>query len=168
YLHLRRFGERKRRADLKYVPDKTGRFRQRPHYLPGELDDECETTITQFTREICGDFILPIPTEVLTKLIERDAQSLDLYSDLSNEEGTNVEGVTDFIPGSRPIVRIAASLSEIENRSHRLKTTLTHEYGHVKFHNDLYQIDEGIGLLFADAFDRRPAKCMRETMLDAP
>lgn len=153
---------------MKYVPDKTGRFRQRPHYLPGELDDECESTITEFTREICGDFVLPIPTDVLTKLIERDAQSLDLYSDLSQEEGTNVEGVTDFIPGSKPIVRIAASLSEFELRSHRLRTTLTHEYGHVKFHNYLYQVDEGMGVLFADAFERRPAKCMRERMLDAP
>jgi IrrE N-terminal-like domain len=153
---------------LKYIPDKTGRFRQRPHYLPGELDDECESTITQFTREICGDFLLPIPTDVLTKLIERDAGSLDLYSDLSQEEGTNVEGVTDFIPGGKPIVRIAASLSEAENRSHRLRTTLTHEYGHVKFHNYLYQVDEGMGVLFSDAFERRPAKCKRETMLDAP
>lgn len=153
---------------MKYVPDKTGRFRQRPHYLPAELDLECESTITQFMRDVCGDFALPIPTDVLTKLIERDAQSLDLYADLSKEDGRNVEGVTDFIPGAKPVVRIAAALSDAVNRGHRLRTTLTHEYGHVKFHDYLYQVDEGMGTLFADAFERRPAKCMRETMLDAP
>jgi hypothetical protein len=118
--------------------------------------------------EICGGFALPIPTDVLTKLIERDTQYLDLYADLSKEEESNVEGVTDFCPGDKPIVRIASALSEGVNRSHRLRTTLTHEYGHVKLHDYLYQFDEPTGALFPDAFERKPAKCKRETMLDAP
>jgi hypothetical protein len=119
-------------------------------------------------REVCGDFALPIPTDVLTKLIERDTQYLDLYSDLSEEDGTNVEGVTDFCPGAKPIVRVASALSEAGNRINRLRTTLTHEYGHVKFHDYLYQEGEELGSLFPDAFEKKPAKCKRETMLDAP
>src|SRR6185436_17780598 len=95
---------------VRYVPDKTGRFRLRPHYDPTELDHECEDIISSFMCEVCGEFSLPIPTDVLTKLIERDSQDLDLYADLS-EEGNDVEGVTDFRPGSKPIVRISASLS---------------------------------------------------------
>lgn len=87
---------------------------------------------------------------------------------LSSEEGTNVEGITDFIPGAKPIVRISATLSEADNRGHRLRTTLTHEYGHVRFHDCLYQLEELNGSLFADAFNRRPAQCKRETMIDAP
>lgn len=164
----KRFGESERRIDLRYVPDKTGRFRQRPHFQPGELDIECESTVTSFMKEVSGDFALPIPTDVLTKLIERDTQYLDLYADLSDEEGSNVEGVTDFCPGKKPIVRIATALTQGNNREHRLRTTLTHEYGHVKFHDYLYQFDEPTGALFPDAFERKPAKCKRETMLDAP
>jgi len=153
---------------MKYVPDKTGRFRERPHYLPAELDQECERLVTEFLRDLYGEVRFPVPTDALTKLIERDAQDLDLYADLSSEEGTNVEGITDFIPGAKPIVRISAGLSEADNRSHRLRTTLTHEYGHVRFHDCLYQLEELSGSLFADAFDRRPAQCKRETILDAP
>ena len=153
---------------MRYVPDKTGRFRLRPHYDPAELDHECEMTITAFMRELCGDFILPIPTDVLTKLIERDSDYLDLYADLSQEEGNDVQGVTDFQPGNKPIVRISGALSNADYRSHRLRTTLTHEYGHVKFHDYLYQTDEGSGDLFPDAFVRRPLKCKRDKMLDAP
>jgi len=119
-------------------------------------------------REVCGTFALPIPTDVLTKLIERDSQYLDLYSDLSDEDGTNVEGVTDFCPGAKPIVRISSALSDAGNRVNRLRTTLTHEYCHVKFHDYLYQEGELMGRLFADAFKKKPAKCQRETMLDAP
>lgn len=154
--------------NLKYIPDKTGRFRLRPHYPPEVLDHECEEIITTFMREVCGEVDFPIPTDVITKLIERDTQYLDLYADLSKEEGANVEGVTDFQPGFKPIVRVASVLSEGDNRSHRLRTTLTHEYGHVKFHDYLYQEGDPSHSLFPDAFERKPAKCKRENMLDAP
>lgn len=151
---------------MKYVPDKTGRFAQRPHYQPEELDAECERIITEFMHEKCGGFALPIPTDVLTKLIERDAASLDLYADMA-EEGDDVEGVTDFIIGAKPQVRIARELSEQEWREHRFRTTLTHEYGHVKFHDCLYQMEQPTPGLFADAFVRKPLKCKRDGMLSA-
>lgn len=138
----------------------------RPHYDPAELDAECETIISSFMREVCGDFSLPIPTDVLTKLIERDSEYLDLYADLS-EEGNDVEGVTDFRVGSKPIVRISALLSNADYRDHRLRTTLTHEYGHVRFHDYLYQTSEESGDLFPDAFIRPPLKCKRDRIIDA-
>ena len=56
-----------------YVRDATGRFQQRPHYRPEELDRECETIITAFLREIHGEVQYPVATDDLTKLIERDA-----------------------------------------------------------------------------------------------
>ena len=33
---------------MKWVKDKTGRFPQRPHYLPEEIDDECERVVRDF------------------------------------------------------------------------------------------------------------------------
>src|SRR2546426_3507414 len=103
---------------VKYVRDTTGRFSMRPFYEEAELDQECERIITEFMQERCGGFTLPIPTDVLTKLIERDAEDLDLYADLSTE-GAEVQGVTDFIPGHKPRVRIAYELSEEKQYAHR-------------------------------------------------
>jgi hypothetical protein len=114
----------------------TGRFHMRPYYEVDELDQECERIITKFMQERCGGLILPIPTDILTKLIERDAEDLDLYADLS-AEGSDVQGVTDFYPGQKPRVRIAEELSQ-DRHEHRLRTTLTHEYGHVWFHKALW------------------------------
>src|SRR4051812_7822660 len=92
-------------------------------------------------QERSGGIVLPIPTDALTKLIERDAADLDLYADLSSagSAGSDVEGVTTFIRGEKPRVHIAAELSEQERLVHRLRTTLTHEYGHVWLHNPLWQ-----------------------------
>ena len=126
---------------MRYVRDTTGRFDQRPHYEMSELDEECEYIITSFMQELHGRLILPISTDDLTKLIERDAADLDLYADLS-DEGPDVEGTTYFQPGQKPTVRIASELSESSRSEHRLRTTLTHEYGHVKFHAPLWRMME--------------------------
>jgi Zn-dependent peptidase ImmA (M78 family) len=125
---------------MKYVPDKTGRFIRRPHYEPGELDDECEQVIVEFLKKKYGKVSFPILTNDLTLLIEQDAEELDLLADLS-KEGSDVQGVTYFYPKKKPRVRIARELSEGDNRENRLRTTLTHEYGHVKFHNYVWQLD---------------------------
>lgn len=148
---------------MRMVPDRTGRFRERPHYDARELDGECETIITSFSNSVLGHFVLPIATDLLTKLIERDADDLDAYADLSDLEG-EVEGVTDFIRGKRPKVRISAQLSERSNEN-RLRTTLTHEFGHVKFHNWLYQLEPQPSL-----FGRVPApptQCKRDNIMQA-
>jgi hypothetical protein len=83
--------------------------------------------MTTFLEELYGELVLPIPTDALTKLIERYAADLDLYADLS-AEGRDVEGVTDFYLDEKPRVRIARGLSEQEWRENRLRTTLTHGF----------------------------------------
>ena len=63
-----------------YVRDQTGRFLQRPHYKPEELDRECESVITGFLKDLYGEVRYPVDTEDLKKLIERDAEDLDVYA----------------------------------------------------------------------------------------
>jgi Zn-dependent peptidase ImmA (M78 family) len=75
---------------------------------------------------------------ILKKLIERDASDLDCYADLSGY-GADVEGLTEFLPDQKPVVKISASLTNDERRENRLRTTLTHEYIHVRLHGDLFQ-----------------------------
>ena len=121
---------------MKYIRDRTGRFPQRPHYDPEELDYECEAIITKFLREKYGHIKFPISTEDLTVFIEQHAGSLDVYADLSSY-GAGVEGVTEFHIGKKPNVKISQTLSEDSHRENRLRTTLTHEFGHVHFHTCL-------------------------------
>ncbi len=151
---------------VKYIRDTTGRFRMRPYYETSELDQECERIITSFMREKCGGMALPISTDVITKLIERDAKDLDLYADLSTE-GPDVEGVTDFYPGQKPRVRIAEKLSQ-DQYKYRLRTTLTHEYGHVKFHSPLWDQQLSSHPRLLQETSRTSPKCKRDGMLDAP
>jgi len=149
-----------------YVRDTTGRFQQRPHYDPQELDRECESIITAFLKSLHGKARFPVDTEDLKKLIERDADDLDVYADLSHY-GDDVEGVTEFRPRMRPKVFISAALTEDDRRENRLRTTLTHEYGHVRFHAYLWEIEP----VTADLLRRHPNRdkiiCKRETMINA-
>lgn len=152
---------------MKYVRDTTHRFRHRPHYEANELDEECEHIITSFMQGLHGRLILPLPTDDLTKLIERDAADLDLYADLTHEEG-NVDGVTYFQPHQKPSVRISNHLSEGSQSEHRLRTTLTHEYGHVKFHGPLWKAKDTSSLtLFHDVPAATTQKCQRATIAHA-
>lgn len=154
---------------MKSVPDTTGRFRERPHYEPAELDRECESQITRFLRGLHGKVEFPISTDDLTKLIERDAEDLDLYADLASEYDGDVEGVTEFRPGRKPKVKIASTLSNDEARINRLRTTLTHEWGHVHFHTYLFE-PTGSGALFGSPPNSAPSVqvCKRESIIDAP
>jgi hypothetical protein len=151
--------------NAKWIPDKTGRFARRPHYLPEALDSECEQIITAFLRKKYGKAEYPVTTDDLTVLIEERAD-LDLYADLSSE-GADVEGVTEFVSGRRPLVKISQLLSaaHLENR---LRTTLTHEYGHVHFHQLMF---EGMELQKPSLFGQQQKadgnKCHRDTMLNA-
>jgi IrrE N-terminal-like domain len=150
---------------MKWVKDKTGRFAQRPHYLPEELDVECEELISTFLRERHGRAQYPVSTDDLTVLVETMVADLDLYADLSQEEG-EVEGVTDFLPGKKPKVRISKRLSEDDRMANRLRTTLTHELGHVKFHAFMFEAPKS-GLLFEPATPNLTNKCKRSNMLEA-
>jgi hypothetical protein len=119
------------------IPDRTGRFRQRPYWESSELDERSEQTITAFLCERYGFDRIPVPTEAFTLLIERDAADFDLATDLS--DGTyETFGVTLFHRGGKPTVKIARELWEQRNRGNRLRMTLAHEYGHVMLHTSLY------------------------------
>lgn len=67
---------------MKWVIDRTGRFAQRPHYLPEELDTECERAITAFLTKKYQKVEFPIATDDLTVFLEEHAD-LDGYADLS-------------------------------------------------------------------------------------
>lgn len=150
---------------MKWVTDRTGRFAQRPHYLTGELDAECERAIITFLTKKYGKVEFPIKTDDLTVFIEELAD-LDGYADLSGE-GDEVEGVTEFVSGKRPVVKIADALNapHLENR---LRTTLTHEYGHVLFHRFMFEdLQKGPASLFANATEVQGNKCHRDTITGA-
>jgi hypothetical protein len=151
---------------MKWVKDKSGRFAERPHYLPDEMDVQCEKVITEFVGTRKGRVEYPLTTDDLTILIESMTQDLDLYADLTSE-GSDVEGVTDFFPGSRPRVRIEKRLTTDGRMANRFRTTLTHELGHVVFHDFLFQ-----GVRRTSLFDRGSSsgsnKCKRDNIVDPP
>jgi len=150
---------------VRYVADRTGRFSQRPHYEPKELDRECEAIITGFLKDRHGEITYPVSTDDLTVLIERDAESLDQYADLS-DYGSDVEGATQFQPGRKPKVLISETLSAADNRQNRLRMTLAHEYGHVRFHAYLWDIEPpSVDLLKANPGANMQV-CFREKILD--
>ncbi len=151
---------------MKWVRDKTGRFSQRPHYLPDEIDNECERVVREFLTDRYGKVEFPIRTDDLTVLIEKKAD-LDSYADLSDEPG-EVEGVTEFTPRKRPVVKISAALGA-SNMENRLRTTLTHEFGHVHFHQFMFDdLPNQPPSLFPTQPQTHTNKCHRDTMIAAP
>ena len=125
---------------VRYVPDRTGRFTKRPYFRPEELDEECENIVLSFLQESYGKAEFPISTDDLTRLIERESGDLDQYADLG-EYGPDVEGATEFWHGQKPRVKISKLLTGDARRENRLRTTLSHEYGHVHFHANLLEFN---------------------------
>jgi len=124
---------------MRWIPDRTdrtGRFRARPFYTRDELDHICEERVGRFLRGKYETVRFPLDTNDLTILLEQDVDDLDLYADLSavGGEECEVEGVTIFVPGRRPRVRIARALMMQPRREPRLRTTLAHELGHATLH----------------------------------
>lgn len=152
---------------VKMIPDSTGRFSSRPYYLERELDAECEAVISGFLTKRHGVLRLPVATDELTILIEQHAESLDLYADLS-EHGANTEGMTEFFPEAAPKVSVSKHLSTDSQRENRLRSTLAHEFGHVYFHNALWEDKLQPGSLFDRLDTMNKAICRRDTILDAP
>lgn len=150
---------------MRYIRDTTGRFLMRPHYDPAELDRECEAILSKFFG---GRFPIPIETDDLTRLIERHTSDFDPGADLSCY-GRDVEGVTEFKPGQKPRVRIAAALADGADRQNRYRTTLTHEYGHVRFHGFLFEIEPQVTDLFTPkGVGAREQVCKRNGIINAP
>ncbi len=151
---------------MKWVKDRSGRFPERPHYEPEELDETCGEIIADFLRRQHGRVHFPVATDDLTRLIEESAEDLDPYADLS-DEGSDVEGVTEFLPGQRPRVRISKEISERPEFENRFRTTLTHEFGHVRFHDFMFQMRDGDSL-FSTTAVHVSAKCNRTSIIGAP
>src|SRR5580704_16996034 len=121
---------------MKWVPDRTGRFLRRPHYQPDAIDAQCERLVQKFLLKKYGKIAFPFRTQDITILIEERAD-LDSCVDLSHEDG-EVDGVTEFRIGGRPLVSISDRLSA-PHMENRLRTTLTHEFGHVYFHHFMFE-----------------------------
>ena len=154
---------------LRWVADPTGRFAKRPHYSPEQLDAECERVVTDFLHQKYGSVAYPVSTDDLMVLLENSVEDLDLYADFSSEEG-EIEGVTEFRMGRKPTVRIAARLTSTPRLENRLRTTLTHEYGHVHFHNVLHQIEsKPLSLFEAQSApleaSNKANRCKRDSMV---
>ncbi len=151
---------------VKMVRDPTARFAQRPYYANGELDRECELIVTTFLQGRHGKVRYPITTDELTLLIEQEEAGLDSCVDLSGY-GEDVEGVTAFHAGRPPEVMISDRLANDPRRENRLRTTLAHEFGHVRFHRHLWADKLATGDLFADSAKAAEAICKRDTILNA-
>jgi len=119
---------------MKLLRDPLGRPIPRIYFKTDDLDERCERKIEDFMDQHCGGFRLPIPTDDLIRLIEMDADDLDMYSELPEDE----DGHTDFFADRKPVVRISKLLSD-PRYENRLRMTLGHEYGHVWFHAPLWR-----------------------------
>jgi hypothetical protein len=150
---------------VKLVPDRLHGFRDRPHYEPGELDATFERLAVNFLKGKNGKVEFPFATEDIKTFIERDVSDLDQFADLT-PFGAGVEGVTEFKPGAKPKVLISEHLQS-QAQENRLRTTLTHEYGHVHLHRYLFDLeDRQPGLLPAN-HKANAIYCKRDTMVSA-
>ena len=146
---------------IRWIKDPTGRFPERPYYRQEDLDGLSEEWIVRFLLETYGKAEFPVSTEDLTVMIECDTSDLDQYADLSEagEEGEEVQGLTLFYPDQKPVVKISQELADASHREHRLRTTLTHEFAHVKLHARLWPFDQP--RLFPDEEEAPGPRCKR-------
>ena len=153
---------------MKWLRDTTGRFPERPYYPQEELDALSERWIVGFLTDRYGRAEFPVSTEDLTVMIECDTSDLDQYADLSSEgeEDEEVQGLTLFYPDRKPVVKIASDLSDSGRGENRLRTTLTHEFAHVKLHAGLWQFNQG--RLFPDDAAASGPRCKRPGIVGGP
>jgi hypothetical protein len=143
-----------------WVPDKTGRFHRRPHYQQSELDAECEQIICRFLLSRHSRVEYPIVTDDLIHLLEEVAV-VDQFAELKDQGGNEIWGVTEFAPGTKPVVKISVKLSSAERFANPFRTTLTHELAHVKLHGVLFELKASARGLFDDKEVGRQ-QCKRE------
>lgn len=148
---------------VKFVRDNMHGFSERPHYEPRELDAMFEKIVSDFLRKKYGKVEFPIDTEDLKTLIEADVRDLDQYADLT-KYGTNVEGVTEFARKGKPKVLISAYVHKFENR---LRTTLTHEYGHVHLHSYMFGLERTQTMALGPNQTADAIYCKRDTIIGA-
>ena len=119
---------------MKLLRDPLGRPIKRLYFKTEELDERCEQIVADFMRRHSGGYRLPIPTDDIIRMIEAEADDLDMYADLPEGQ----DGYTDFFFDRKPRVKISARLSD-PRYENRLRFTLGHEYGHVWFHAPLWR-----------------------------
>lgn len=148
---------------VKQVRDTRHGFGERPHYEPRELDVMFEHLAVAHLKKKYGEAQFPFETEDLKSFIELDVNDLDQYADLSIY-GPGVEGLTEFFPGGKPRVAVAASLHDHENR---LRMTLAHEFGHVHLHRFLFDMRERQLPVLPTNHKATGIYCKRDTMVSA-
>jgi IrrE N-terminal-like domain len=151
---------------MKWVPDTSGRFAERPHYEPDELDSECEAIVECFLLNRHGEIGYPISTDDLILMLEKRSESLDLYADLGHPD---TWGETLFVAGKKPKVKIAKRLSENELFENPLRTTITHEFSHIHLHGFLFEMKTSEENLFTSqgSMHGKPSVC-RRTQIQSP
>jgi Zn-dependent peptidase ImmA (M78 family) len=102
-----------------------------------EIDRQAEGIINEHLRRLYGELRFPVPIEALQKLLERFADTVDWYADLSNH-AADADGVTQFVAGQKPVVRISKDLME-GGRETRQRNTCGHECGHLYLHDNAVQ-----------------------------
>jgi Zn-dependent peptidase ImmA (M78 family) len=133
---------------LRYTKDTTGRFDQRPHFDPEEIENLCQKAFSDYIGETIGSVQYPITTDILTKFIESLTEDYDSFANMA-EHGLadGVEGFTQYTLNSKPSVYINKRLSDHHYLEPRLRTTLSHEAGHVILHGPLFRQDSQCRLL---------------------
>jgi hypothetical protein len=151
---------------MKWVLDTSGRFAERPHYEPDELDSECEAIVESLLLNRHGRISYPISTDDLILMLEKRSESLDLYANLGH---VDVWGETLFVAGKKPRVRIAKRLSENERFENPLRTTITHEFSHIHLHGFLFEMKTSEENLFTSqgSMHGKPSVC-RRTQIQSP
>lgn len=123
--------------------------------------------------EAAGQPSGPEPVVDIEFVIEEQLRTrLDQYAALPPE----VLGVTDFVSGERPLVRVNAELSrrarDIESPAHstvgRWRATLAHEAGHIILHAVLFDVPASqAGLFDADGTEvaaPAPVRCLERSI----
>jgi hypothetical protein len=143
---------------MKWVKDNQGRFSERPHYELEELDSECERIVEGFLMSRHGTVDYPISTDDLLLMLEKETDSVDPYACFENDE---LWGETRFLSGSKPSVRISSLLSENPRYENPFRTTITHEFAHVRFHGFLYVLRDRQECLFVPGASEKANICGR-------
>jgi hypothetical protein len=152
---------------MNWAWDQTHRFRMRPNYSAEELDAQSEAILFEYLQKKRGAVSFPVATDDLSSLLESEVHSLQSDRSLSKERG-EVESIVEFQRGRKPVVRIAARLTETPGLENRLRAALMHAYGHVRFHDFVFQSEEGAYLsLFENIAEPLPQsnRCTRDSIV---
>ncbi|MBF6567695.1 MAG: hypothetical protein IVW54_02315 [Candidatus Binataceae bacterium] len=93
---------------MKLLRDPLRRPIKRLYFKTEELDERCEWIITEFMDHRSGGFRLPIPTDDIIRMIEAEADDLDLYAE-----------IPESVDGCLPVPEFAKAAEAIQRESPR-------------------------------------------------